>query len=126
MGIHYVSLFAELFGLEDYELFQYKAAIPDADLLKKNVSKYLKSRKIDPAVFLKQSLVHLIETKLLPSKFFTSPRFTREISEFLEEKDGTSFSTSHISQALNGFVRKGKVEKLKTDKKTKHQYKSKG
>ena len=111
--------------MDDYELLQYNSPIPDADVLKKSVSRYLKNHSIDPAVFLKQGLVHLIETKLLPSKFFTSLRSTKEISEFLEGKDGGSFTTSHISQALNGFIRKGLVERLKTDKKTKYQYRSK-
>jgi transcriptional regulator with XRE-family HTH domain len=120
-----ISALADIFGMEDYELLQYKSPIPDADVLKKNISKYLKNQDIDPVVFLKQGLVHLIETKLLPSKFFTSLRFTKEISAFLEEKERAAFSTSHISQALNGFVRKGLVEKVKTGKKTKYQYRSK-
>jgi transcriptional regulator with XRE-family HTH domain len=124
-GLHNISILGELFGLEDYELLQYKSPLPNPDILRKNVSKYLKSRKMDPAVSLKQGLVHLIETKLLPSKFFASPRFAKEISEFLKEKDGESFTTSHISQALGGFVDAGRVEKIKTDKKTKYQYRSK-
>lgn len=124
-GISRVSIIADLFGLEDYELFQYKSPIPDPELLKRNISKYLKSRDIDPAVFVKKSLVHFIETKLLPSKFFVSPRFAREISEFFKEKHNAVFTTSHISQAMEGFVRKGQVEKLKTDKKTKFQYRKK-
>lgn len=124
-GINRVSTLADLFGLEDYELFQYKSPIPDSELLKRNISKYLKSRDIDPAIFIKKSLVHLIETKLLPSKFFSSPRFAKEISEYFKEKSDTKFTTSHISQAMEGFVRRGLVEKLKTDKKTKFQYRKK-
>ena len=121
-----ISALADLFGMEDHELLQYKSPIPDGDSLKKIISKYLKNHGIDPTVFLKPGLVHLIETKLLPSKFFTSFRSTREISEFLQEKEGAEFTTSHISQALNGFVRKGHVERAKTGKKTKYQYRSKG
>lgn len=124
-GINRVSTLADLFGLEDYELFQYKFPIPDSEVLKRNISKYLKSRDIDPAIFLKKSLVHLIETRLLPSKFLNSPRLAKEISEYFKEKSNTEFTTSHISQAMEGFVRKGLVEKLKTDKKTKLQYRRK-
>jgi len=121
-----ISMLAELFGLEDYELLQYKASIPDSDLLRKNVSKYLKSRSIDPAVFLKESAAHYIETKLLPSKFFNSPRFTREISEFFKDKHRAKFTTTQLSQALEAFVRKGLIEKLETDKKKRFQYRAKG
>ncbi|MBT1697156.1 helix-turn-helix transcriptional regulator [Fulvivirgaceae bacterium PWU4] len=121
-GINHVSRLAELFGLEDYELFQYKSPIPDSELLKKNIAKFLKSRDIDPAVFLKKSLVHLIETKLLPSKFFSSPRLAKEIAEYFKEKVNAEFTTSHISQAMEGFVKKGLVEKLETEKKSKFQY----
>lgn len=121
-GINHASILAALFGLEDYELFQYKSPIPDPELLKRNISKYLRNQDIDPAVFIKKSLVHLIETKLLPSKFFGLPRFAKEIVEYLKEKTDTEFTTSHVSQAMNGFVRKGAVEKLRTDKKSKFQY----
>lgn len=120
-----ISALADLFGMEDCELLQYNSPIPDSDNLKRIISKYLKNQGIDPAVFLKQGLVHLIETKLLPSKFFTSFHSTREISEFLQGKERAEFTTSHISQALNGFIRKGLVEKQKTGKKTKYQYRSK-
>jgi transcriptional regulator with XRE-family HTH domain len=124
-GISHVSRLADLFGLEEYELFQFKSPIPDAELLKRNISRYLKSRDIDPSVFIKKGLVYLIETKLLSSKFFSSPRLAKEISEYLKEKANAKFTTSHISQAMDGFVRKGLVEKLETDKKSKFQYRKK-
>lgn len=122
--IDHISLLAELFGMEDHELLQYRSPVPDTEILTKNVSRYLKSRNIDPAVFLKKSLVHLIETKLLPSKFFTSPRLAKEISEFLADKNGPMFTTSHISRTMDDFVRKGRIERLKTDK-SKYQYRNK-
>jgi transcriptional regulator with XRE-family HTH domain len=67
-----------------------------------------------------------IETKLLPSKFFSSPRFAREISEYFKEKHGVKLTTTRLSKALDGFVRKGLIEKLETDKKGKFQDRAKG
>lgn len=124
-GINHVSRIAEFFGLEDFELFQYKASIPDSDDLKKGIAKYLKIRDIEPTVFLRKSIVFYLETKVLPSKFLTTPRYTHEISEYLEEKYNAKFTTTGLSQALERFRRKGLVEKTTTPKKSKFQYRKK-
>jgi transcriptional regulator with XRE-family HTH domain len=121
-----ISMLAELYGMEDYELLQYKYAVPDSDFLKRNITKYLKSRRIDPAPFLREGAANNIETKLLQSKFFTSPRFAKEISEYLKEKHNVKFTTTRLSRALDSFVRRGLVEKLESDKKGKLQYRAKG
>jgi len=124
-GISHIALLAEFFGVEDFQLLEYKAPIPDAEFLRKNVSKYLKSKGIDPTVVFKKSLVRLIETKLLSSKFFTTARFAKEIADFLAEKHDAEFNTSHISHVMEVFTKKGLVEKIATDKKSKFQYKKK-
>jgi transcriptional regulator with XRE-family HTH domain len=121
-GINHVSRIAEFFGLEDFELFQYKASVPDSDDLKRSITKYLKTRDIEPSVFLRKSIVFYLETKVLPSKFLNTPRYTQEISEYLEQKHNAKFTTTGLSQALERFRRKGLVEKLTTDKKSKFQY----
>jgi len=124
-GISHIALLAEFFGIGDHQLLEYGAPIPDSEILRKNVIKYLKAKGIDPAVFLKKSLVHLVETKLLPSKFFSTARFAKEIAEFLKEKHDADFNTSQISRAMDGFVKRGLVEKMETDKRSKFQYRRK-
>jgi transcriptional regulator with XRE-family HTH domain len=124
-GINHVSRIAEFFGLSDFELFQYKAAVPDIDDLKRGIAKYLKAKDIEPSVFLRKSIVFYVETKLLPSKFLNTPRYAHEISQYLEEKYNAKFTTTGLSQALERFRTKGLIEKLTTDKKSKFQYRKK-
>jgi transcriptional regulator with XRE-family HTH domain len=121
-GINHVSRIAEFFGLEDFELFQYKAAVPDSDDLKRSIAKYLKIRDIEPSIFLRKSIVFYLETKVFPSKFLNTPKYTYEIAEYLEEKYNAKFTTTGLSQALERFRKKGFVEKLATDKKSKFRY----
>lgn len=118
-----LALLAELFGLEYHELLDNKASIPETEDLRKSVSKFLKKRGVDPATFLRKSITHLFETKLIQSKFLSTPRFSKEIAEYCVEKYNVEFTTSHISRAMESFARKGSIEILKTDKKSKFQYK---
>lgn len=122
-GINHVSRIAEFFGLNDFELFQYKAAIPDIDDLKKGIAKYLKTKDIEPSVFLRKSIVFYLENKVLQSKFLNTPRFATEIASYLEEKHDAKFTTMGLSQALERFRKRGLVEKIPTDIKSKFQYK---
>lgn len=122
-GINHVSRIAEFFGLNDFELFQYKAAVPDVDDLKRGIAKYLKAKDIEPSVFLRKSIVFYLETKVLQSKFFSTPRFASEIASYLEDKYNAKFTTMGLSQALERFRKRGLVEKIPTDKKSKSQYK---
>lgn len=77
---------------------------------------------IDPAIFLKKGLANTLRTKILPSKFLSSPRFAKEIADHLNEKFELEFTTTAISQALENLRKRGLIEKLPTDKKSKFQY----
>lgn len=123
-SISHVSLYAELFGVEDNELLDYDGAVPEEATLKKGVTKFLKSRGFDPSLFLKQNQgpTHIIETKILETKFLTVPRLAHEIADYCKEKYDAEFTTSQVSKVLDGLNKKGVLEKLKTDKKTKFQY----
>ena len=123
-SISHLSLYAELFGIEDHELLDYNAAIPEEGTLKRNVAKFLRSRGFDPSLFLKQhqGATHIIEHKILETKFLTVPRFAREIVDYCQDKYEADFTTSQVSRVLDELYRKGVIEKLKTDKKTKFQY----
>jgi transcriptional regulator with XRE-family HTH domain len=126
-SISHVAMYAELFGLKDHEMLDYEAPIPDSTTLKKSVTKFLKSRGFDPEIFLKQhqGATHVLQTKLLETKFLTVPRFAREIADYCKEKYDADFTTSQVSKGLDGLHKKGVLEKLKTDKKTKFQYRKK-
>ncbi len=118
------SKLASFFGLEDYEMFFYNQNIPAGDFLQKNIAKFLIRNNIDPKIFLKKGLTNIL-TKELQSKFFNTPKYAVEISEMLEEKHNVKFSTARISDAMNDFKKKGLIEKLSTDKKSKFQYRKK-
>lgn len=120
-----IALLSELFGIEDHELLDFKAPVSDAETLQKNISRFLKKRGIDPKIFLKQGITQIIETNLLPTKFLNIPRFSNEISQYCSEKFDADFTTSQISRAMEGFVNRGLIEIIKTDKKSKFQYKKK-
>ncbi|SKC85045.1 helix-turn-helix domain-containing protein [Ohtaekwangia koreensis] len=122
IGIDTVSTLSDFFGVEDFQLFQYDEPIPDPDLLRKNVHKYLLLHDINPHVFLKKSLMYAIREKILNSKFMDTPRLTKEIAGHLHDKYDVKFTTTRISDALEELRRKGLVEKLTTDKKSKFQY----
>lgn len=125
-SISHVAMYAEFFGLKDHEMLEYDAPLPDAHLLKKSVTKFLKSRGFDPEIFLKehQGATHVLE-KLLDTKFLTTPRLAREITDYCKEKYDADFTTSQVSKVLDGLHKKGLLEKLETDKKTKFQYRKK-
>jgi hypothetical protein len=125
IGLTHISVLADFFGLEEFELLQYKNPIPDSELLKKNVSKYLKKSSIDPSIFLKKGLAHLLRDKVLPTRFMASPKYTKEIALYLADKFQAEFTTTAISQALENLRKKGLVEKILTDKKSKFQYRKK-
>ncbi|MBL0744845.1 helix-turn-helix domain-containing protein [Chryseolinea lacunae] len=125
IGLSHIAVLAEFFGLEEYELFQYKSQIPEPDQLKKNITSFLKRNDIDPSTFLKKGLTHLLKGKVLSSKFFTTPKYTSEIRSFLYERFDANFTTTAISQALENLRKQGLVDKIATDKKSKFQYKSK-
>lgn len=125
IGLSHIAVLAEFFGMEEYELFQYKSQIPESEQLKKNITSFLKRNGIDPSIFLKKGLTHLLKSKLLSSKFFATPKYTSEIGAFLNERFDSNFSTTAISQALENLRKQGFVEKITTDKKSKFQYKRK-
>ena len=116
-----LALLSELFGVDDHVLLDYRSS-PEPDVIRQNVQMFLKRHGIDPTFFLRRKLSHLLQTKLLTSKFFNVPRYSKDVADHLMEKYGEEFSTSHISQALDGLTRKGLIEKISTDKKTKYQY----
>lgn len=122
VGLSHIAVLSEFFGLDEFELLQFNIAFREPDDLKKNVSKYLKRHGIDPSVFLRKGLAHLLKNRVLPSRFLQAPRYTKEISEYLSEKFDSNFSTTAISQALENLRRKGLIEKIATDKKSKYQY----
>lgn len=121
-GISHVSRLANFFGLEDFQLFQYHEPVPDSDELRKNISKFLKAQSIDASTFLRKSIVYYLESKVLESKFLQTPRLTIEIAEYLEERYNAEFTTMSLSQALNRFVKKGRIERVLTDIKSKYRY----
>lgn len=122
IGLGYISLLASFYGLEDFQLLQYDAPLPDHDTLKQNVSKFLKQNKIDADIFFKKGLIYYIEATIFNTTFFNSPKLTKDISDHLEVKYKFKFKTSAISQAMENLRKKGFVEKLPTDKKSKFQY----
>jgi transcriptional regulator with XRE-family HTH domain len=124
IGLVHITVLAEFFGLEDFVLLQYQTPLPNSEDLKKNVSRYLKKNGIDPSIFLKKGLASILKNKVLHSKFLSTPRYTKEIATFLEEKFDASFSTTAISQALENLRKKGLVERIITDKKSKYQYRT--
>lgn len=121
-GISHVSRLANFFGLEDFQLFQYSEPVPDSEELRKNISKFLKTQSIDSSTFLRKSIVYYLESKVLESKFLHTPRLAIEIAKYLEEKYDAEFTTMSLSQALNRFVKKGRIERVLTDKKSKYRY----
>ncbi len=125
IGLGYISLLGDFFGLEEYELLNFQNAIPDSDRLKQSVLRFLKKNDIDPSIFIKKGLVHYLTMTLTDSKFLNTPKYTKEIADYLEEKLKSKFTTSAISQALEGVRKKGLIEKIPTDKKSKFQYKKK-
>ncbi len=125
IGLSHIAVLAEFYGLEEFELLQYNTSLPDHEELKRDVSKYLKRNGIDPSVFLKKGLAHLLKDRVLPSKFFSTPRYTKEVADYLDEKFNATFNTTAISQALENLRKKGLVDKLATSKKSKFQYRKK-
>lgn len=125
IGLRYISLLADFFGLEDYELLQYRSQLPDIETLQRGVGKFLKSNEIDPAIFFRKGIVHCLDITITNTRFLDTPKYSKEIADFLSASFGIKVSTSAVSQAMDGFYRKGVVEKLPTDKKSKFQYRKK-
>lgn len=120
-----LALLSEFYGLEDHELLDYKAAIPETDELRRRITRFLKKKEIDPSDVLKKSVTTIFERKLLPSKFLLTPRYAKEIAQHLIEKYDAEFSTTLIARTLGIFSERGLIERIPTDKKSKFQYKRK-
>ncbi len=125
VSLNYIFLIADFFGLEDHEILNFKSSVPDGQILTKNVLKFLKKKNIDSADFFKTGLTSVLEECLVSSKFLSVPRYSKEIAEHIKEKYKEKFTSSALSQALEGLRKKGLIEKLPTDKKSKFQYRKK-
>jgi transcriptional regulator with XRE-family HTH domain len=124
-SISQLSLLAKFFGLELSLLIDTKQPIPEFDSVKRGISRFLKKNDIDENIFFRKKLSRLIETRLIPGKFFNSPKTAKDIAEHLNIEYSILFSTPHISQSMEGFRKRGLIEKLPTDKKSKFQYRKK-
>jgi transcriptional regulator with XRE-family HTH domain len=125
VSINYIFLIADFYGLEDYEILNYNGPLPERGRIEKNVTKFLKKNNLSATDYFKDSLSSILKDKILTSKFLTSPKYTKEIAQQILVNYKEKFSTSAISQALDVLIKKGLVEKIKTDKKSKFQYKKK-
>lgn len=126
-SVSHLGLYAELFGVEPYVMLNFREPVPGEEALKQSVTKFLKSNGLSPAIFFKpnEGVTHIIENKLLQTSFLNSPRFAIEIAEFCKEKYDTEFSTVRLSKVLDNLHKKGLIEKISTEKKTKFQYRKK-
>jgi transcriptional regulator with XRE-family HTH domain len=120
--VSYIALLGEFYGLEDYELLDYKSPIPEGDELRKSITKFLKRNSINPSVVLKKSITTIFEKSILPSKFLNVPHSTKEIAHYISDKHEVEFTTTLVSRTLGILVKKGILEQLPTDKKSKFQY----
>jgi transcriptional regulator with XRE-family HTH domain len=116
------GLLADFFGVPLSELVNFKSAIPDSEILKKGIDIYLKKKKIDPKIYLKKGLAKLLRDRVLKSKFLSTPRYTKDIADYIHETLNTKFTTSALSQALENLHKQGLIEKISTEKKSKFQY----
>lgn len=125
--ISHISLYAELFGVRESELLGFGNPLPKEEILKKGVSTFLKSRGVDPSRFPNgnQGLTHILSTKILETKFLASPRSAREIADHCKEKYNAEFTTTEFSKILDRLHKKGLLEKLKTDRKRRFEYRKK-
>jgi DNA-binding MarR family transcriptional regulator len=102
---------------------QYKAAIPDAEQLRKNVLSYLKQHDINADIFIKKSLTYLLVSKVINSRFLLSPKSTKEIQALLKEKFDAKFTSARVSDALDRLTKKGLIEKVRIESNPKVLYK---
>jgi hypothetical protein len=122
-----LGLYAELFGIPLYVLLDFNEPIPDETVLRQNVKKFIKTRGLDADLIFKaeEGATKVIENKLLKTSFLNTPRFASEIAQYCKEKYKLQFTTMRISKVMENLRNKGVIEKLKTDKKTKFQYRNK-
>lgn len=123
--LSHISLYADLYGMGVHGLLDFNDPVPDEAVLRQNIKKFLKAQGgIDPGIFFKhdEGATNVIITKLLKTNFLNVPRFTREIANFCNEKYKISFSTTVLSRVLDKLQKKGILERLTTDKKSKFQY----
>lgn len=125
ISINYVFLLADFYGVEDFEILNYNAPLPDREKIQRSVTKFLKRNDFYTAEFFKIKLSSIVEDKIIPSKFLQTPKYNKEISLHLKEKYKATFTNSALSQVLKVFIKKGLIERIKTNKKSKFQYRKK-
>jgi hypothetical protein len=101
--------------------------VPEETVLKSAIKKFIKSKGLNPELFFEpnERITNFIENKLLKTNILNSSRYAKEIASYCKEKFNIEFSTMQFSKSLDGLSKKGIVEKLKTDKKSKFQYRKK-
>jgi transcriptional regulator with XRE-family HTH domain len=126
-SISLISLYADIFGVPIHVLLNFDEPIPDETTLRTSIKKFIKARGLDPSLIFKadEGATSIIESQLLKTSFLNTPRFASEIANYCKEKYKVTFTTMRISKVLDNLNKKGVVEKLKTDKKTKFQYRKK-
>ena len=125
VSLNYIFLIADFFGLEDYEILNFKSPIPEGPILTRNVLRFLKKKNIDTTYFFKTGLTSFLEESVISTKFLSVPRYSKEIADHVKEKYKEKFTSSALAQALEGLRKKGLIEKVPTDKKSKFQYRKK-
>jgi transcriptional regulator with XRE-family HTH domain len=126
-SISHLALYAELFGVELHELLNFSWPIPNEASLRLGVKKFLKSQGQDPVMFFKpnEGATNVIENKLLKTTFLNSPRFAAEIGIYCKEKYNVVFTTTRISKVLDNLYKKGAIQKVRSEKRTKYRYQRK-
>jgi transcriptional regulator with XRE-family HTH domain len=125
-NLNHLDLYAKLFGMELHSMLDFSLAVPDESQLKAGIINFLKAKGHDPELFFKpnEGLTVFLQ-QMLSTNFLNTPKYSREIVKYCEDKYGVKFTTTGISKVMDNFYKEGLIQKLETDKKTKFQYKKK-
>lgn len=114
IGLLHVELYAKLFGVEVFHLFDYERHIPSRDFLQEKIRNHFKSIGYKSEMsFKKLGPSYIVEEFIQESEPF-GPMEASKIKDLCNKAKGTSYKTNDVSRVLDNLAAEDILAKTKT------------
>lgn len=122
IGLLHVEVYAKLFGVNDCDMLDYNAPIPDRNTLQKNISDYFKRIGFKTSDNFKRNGPSYVVEEFIQKFQFPEPLEPVQIRDKLNEAESTLYKTNDISRVLNHLAEEGIIFRIDTGNSKKPKY----
>ncbi len=122
-GILHIESYARLFGVEDYEMLNYNAPIPNREDLQDNIQAHFASIGYTSSEnFKKLGPSYIVEEFIEELGAFSEPLEAVQLKDLCNTTKGTSYNTNDVARVLNKLDEEGILKKIDTGNAKKPKY----